>query len=464
MTSLRAGLVTDVGRVREANQDAGLATEQMVIVADGMGGHRGGETASRIAIDTVRAAGAPATTHELIDTVVAANEAIFGAAQHDPALDGMGTTLTGIALLPGLERPVLAVVNVGDSRTYLFHDDVLRTLTDDHSLVATMVRDGHLTEDEALAHPHRNILTRALGVDPTVDVDAWEVEPAPGDRLLLCSDGLVNEVSDAQIAAVLRRLADPAEAADELVRLANEHGGRDNVTVAVVDLVDVSAAHMTVGGGNGDAPPVERRPVAALGLMAASRASSEPEAVVREADPGPSPELADVDIDSDDPDRGFVTPKPVRERASRFTWRVGAFLLFLMAIAGIAVLAIADQVRGTYFVGVDRGEVVVYRGQPGGVLWFDPTVVERSGVRLTELTEQGQALVEGNSEADSFAEANAVLQGLVTAMSEESAVTETTVAPTPSTTTEKPAPSTTTTAQAADLGVEPEPTTSTTPG
>ncbi len=457
MTSLRAGLVTDVGRVREANQDAGLATDRMVVVADGMGGHRGGETASRIAIDTVRTAGAPTTTHELIDTVIAANEAIFAAARQDPMLDGMGTTLTGVALLPGPERAVLAVVNVGDSRTYLFHDDTLRTLTDDHSLVATMVRDGHLTEDEALAHPHRNILTRALGVDPTVDVDAWEVEPTPGDRLLLCSDGLVNEVTDAQIAAVLRRLADPAEAADELVRLANEHGGRDNVTVAVVDLVDLSSL-VTSDGADGDVATVERRPVTALGLLSASSGRVEP------ATPDTDPDLiaAAADLDSDDPERGFVTPKPTRERASRFTWRVGAFLLLLVVIVGIAVIAVLDQVRGTYFVGEDQGEVVVFRGQPSGLLWFDPSVVERSEVRVSDLTEAGQAIVDSEQELGSLAEANSVVQGLLTAMVDEPPITTTTALASPSTTTtDKPTPSTTTTAPAADLEVDPVPTTTT---
>ena len=386
MTSLHAGLVTDVGRVREANQDAGLATDRMVVVADGMGGHRGGETASRIAIDTMRAAGAPTTTHELIATVVSANEAIFSAARQDPMLDGMGTTLTGIALLPGTERPVLAVVNVGDSRTYLFHDDTLRPLTDDHSLVATMVRDGHLTEDEALAHPHRNILTRALGVDPSVDVDAWEVEPTAGDRLLLCSDGLVNEVTDAQIAAVLRRLADPGEAADELVRLANEHGGLDNVTVAVVDLVHLLDA---VIGSDRAAPSessttgagVERRPVTVQGLVSAA-SSDRPiydDPLVTDTDEAESLVAADdgdgePDLDTDDPERGFVTPKAPKERAFRLTWRVALFVVVLLAIAGIAVLAVADQVRGTYFFSADDGEVVIFRGQPGGVLCVDPSV------------------------------------------------------------------------------------------
>jgi protein phosphatase len=170
-----------------------------------------------------------------------ANEAIVGRARHEEDLRGMGTTICALAQVDFEGEPTLSVVNVGDSRAYLlkageFH---LEQITEDHSLVATLERSGQLTREEAAQHPQRNILTRALGIDSRVLVDSWEILPVEGDRYLLCSDGLFNEVSEAAIAAVLRRLADPRDAARELVRMANENGGHDNISVVIVDIVSV---------------------------------------------------------------------------------------------------------------------------------------------------------------------------------------------------------------------------------
>src|SRR5690606_37334757 len=167
-----------------------------------------------------------------------ANVAILERALADPTLRGMGTTLCVLALVEADGEERLAIANVGDSRIYVFANGELEQMTDDHSLVAALVREGRITEEEAEGHPQRNILTRALGMDSDVTVDAWEVVPLVGERWLLCSDGLFNEVSVDQMGAVLRRLADPQGAAAELVRLANDGGGRDNITVLVVDIVD----------------------------------------------------------------------------------------------------------------------------------------------------------------------------------------------------------------------------------
>src|SRR5205823_5486211 len=141
---------------------------------------------------------------------------------------GMGTTLTAVALVEEDGEDRLAVVNVGDSRAYLLQQGELEQLTDDHSLVAQLVREGQLTPEEATVHPQRSIITRALGLDPEVEVDMWELTPYRGDRLLLCSDGLTNELDDERIASVLRSVADPQEAANQLVQEANARGGNDN--------------------------------------------------------------------------------------------------------------------------------------------------------------------------------------------------------------------------------------------
>ncbi|HVN52333.1 MAG TPA: protein phosphatase 2C domain-containing protein, partial [Acidimicrobiales bacterium] len=187
MTRLRWGSATDVGRVRQENEDAIFVSPTLFVVADGMGGHRGGEVASGLATKALeRDFGpkvVPRSTDELVRAVQRANEAVVGAASDDPELAGMGTTLCAMALVDadgdadgdGDQR--LAIVNVGDSRAYLLKSGELEQITDDHSLVATLERQGRLTRDEAAVHPQRNILTRALGIDARVMVDSWEVRP-----------------------------------------------------------------------------------------------------------------------------------------------------------------------------------------------------------------------------------------------------------------------------------------------
>ncbi len=239
MTRLRAGSSTDIGRVRTTNQDQFLVTDELFAVADGMGGHAAGEVASLTAVEALRATYEEADGSEgLVAAAHQANRSIFERAQGNPELHGMGTTLVAVALVNEGNEDRLAIVNVGDSRVYLLRQGELEQLTTDHSLVQELVDDGQLTEAEATVHPQRHVLTRALGVDIDVNVDLLQVLPLKGDRLLLCSDGLVRELSDVQVASIMRRLADPDEAARELVAAANNRGGNDNVTVVIVDVVD----------------------------------------------------------------------------------------------------------------------------------------------------------------------------------------------------------------------------------
>jgi protein phosphatase len=235
-----AAAATDTGQIRAANQDSyGAFTDadhaRLFVVADGMGGHRGGETASRIAVETIgevfrRSEEGPEAT--LRDAFQAANQRIWQAAQEDADLHGMGTTGVALLLLPG--EP-LWLAHVGDSRAYRFRRGVLELLTVDHSMVEHMRERGLLTEEEAEHHPERNVILRSLGVQPTVEVDIASVATEPGDQFLLCSDGLSSVVPAAEIAAVLERHR-PADAARLLVDLANQRGGPDNVTVQVVQI------------------------------------------------------------------------------------------------------------------------------------------------------------------------------------------------------------------------------------
>ena len=239
--ALAWGAATDTGRVRTENEDAFVALPMVYGVADGMGGHAAGEVASAIAAGTLRdrlGAGAE-SVDVVVAAVVEANASIFQGAHSNAAQRGMGTTLTAMVVLvdaSGQRR--LAMANVGDSRSYVMRAGRLRRVTIDHSYVQELVSTGHITEIEARSHPRRNIVTRALGIEPNVRVDTWVLPFVLGDRYVLCSDGLVDEVDDAEIADLLLANASPQDAADALVAAANEHGGRDNVTVVVVDVLE----------------------------------------------------------------------------------------------------------------------------------------------------------------------------------------------------------------------------------
>ncbi|MGH9109312.1 MAG: Stp1/IreP family PP2C-type Ser/Thr phosphatase [Acidimicrobiales bacterium] len=241
MTVLQSGSATDVGRVRRSNQDVALEETDLFAVADGMGGHVGGDVAASVAVDTLRRSfrGQP-TVEGLRRAVAEANAAVWRRGQDQSGLRGMGTTLTATAVVAADDgRQVIALANVGDSRAYVFTRGRAIQVTADHSLAEEKVRQGELTEAEAAIHPHRHILTRALGVSSDVDVDLWELHLGEGDRILLCSDGLTNEVTDERIGEALRSVPDPTDAARTLVDAAVAHGGNDNVTVVVVDVLSV---------------------------------------------------------------------------------------------------------------------------------------------------------------------------------------------------------------------------------
>jgi serine/threonine protein phosphatase PrpC len=241
-----AAAATDIGLVRDHNEDAHLSNEPLYIVADGMGGHLGGEVASSIALETVSSAFAENGAEGLADAVRRANTAVFERSSSDPEVAGMGTTIT-VAVQVGAR---LRLAHVGDSRAYLFRAGRLQQYTDDHTLVGEMVRDGSLTEQQARTHPRRSILSRALGTGPDIVVDELEIELGDGDRLLLCSDGLNAMIDDAAIGDILAAQSEPQVVADALVAAAKRAGGSDNITVIVVDFSDDHDDES--GGGDGD--------------------------------------------------------------------------------------------------------------------------------------------------------------------------------------------------------------------
>ena len=233
---------TDIGRLRTKNEDAvwpqpeegqlvasGEGSAGLVVaVADGMGGHAGGEIASRVAIEA-----ATGTEGNAVERVKAANLAVVDTAFDRPRLAGMGTTMT-LAILT--DEPGVEIGHIGDSRAYLLRDGRLTQLTKDHSLVAEMVAVGELQPEQAAVHPLRSVITRAIGLEHSITVDKVHRKLRPGDRLLLCTDGLTSMLADGDIATVLGGGSLPSEAAVSLVSAANRAGGADNISVVVVDV------------------------------------------------------------------------------------------------------------------------------------------------------------------------------------------------------------------------------------
>jgi protein phosphatase len=392
---LAAGSATDTGLVRSNNEDSYLVDDEHVLyaIADGMGGHRGGEVASRTAIEALRAAisrGQPVN-----DAIVQANTAVIERASGDSELAGMGTTMTAAVVAGGRQ---LLIGHVGDSRAYLLHDGTMRRITDDHSLVEELVREGRLTPEQAEAHPQRAIVTRALGVDADVQVDVYTVEVAVGDRVLLCSDGLTTMVRDRDVERLARSEPDPQRAAEVLVEAANRAGGEDNTSVVVIDVLEVDAAVL---------PDPE--------LLAA------PVAVAtgpRPMPPAPEP----------------VAPPPPsrrhRESLGRRVW--GALLLFvpLVLVLGIAFAGVGWYARRSYYVGFVNGspnaQIVIFKGVPGGVLGWDPTVQQHTNLTADQLTQVDHDRVAGGAARGSLSDA----KRFVTRLKTNVAATSTTTTPT----------------------------------
>lgn len=227
------GKVTAVGRVRNHNEDGLIADDRNGIfaVADGMGGHRGGEVASKTALDALGKALKRGTPID--NAVIIANRAVYDRSNKNNDLHGMGTTLTA-GIFDRADKCTIA--HVGDSRAYLVRNEALKRVTTDHSLMAELIAAGQLTEDEAEVDPRRSMITRALGLDPTVEIDLQDLETLAGDRIMFCSDGLTTMMRDPAIATVLNEESEPQLAAQRLVDEANKAGGVDNITVVIVDL------------------------------------------------------------------------------------------------------------------------------------------------------------------------------------------------------------------------------------
>jgi PPM family protein phosphatase len=380
---LRFGASTDVGRMRTNNEDSYLSETPVAAVADGMGGHRAGEVASAIAMEELAALRGKgpwpnerAATDDLKRAIVRANRRIREAAAGDRELNGMGTTL--VAMLEDGDSVHLA--NVGDSRAYLLREGELTQVTVDHTLVQELIDEGKLTPEDAERHPQRSMITRALGVDHEVEIDLFTYKLQPGDRLLLCTDGLSGVLEPTQIRNVLLRVRDSQKAADRLVAMANEGGGPDNITVIVVDTAEAAGEPDStddlaagIGSATGAMPVVEDD---GAGRRSDGRAA-----------------------------------RAAKDRSLRTHRRLQRLLLVLIVVALVAVAVVAGRsfLYSRYWVGFDGDVVAVFQGVPGDVagLRFS-RMVERSPVSRAQVPAGYAARLEDGVPADGLDDARRV--------------------------------------------------------
>jgi serine/threonine protein phosphatase PrpC len=375
---------TDAGRKRRRNEDSFVQAPPLFAVADGMGGAQAGEVASRLAAAAFREfhEADDLDPEERVATIIQeANRRIYERAKSDAQASGMGTTITAALVAEG----GVAVGHVGDSRAYRLRNGQLAQLTEDHSLVADLVRSGRLTPDEADSHPQRSVITRALGTDLHVDVDTFTADVEAGDVFLLCSDGLTTMVGDDEITETVARSSSLEEATKALVKAANRAGGEDNVTVVLfrlegeqTDLEDTAIAE-TNGHGEADLEDTLTGLEAATVRTAAAEAMAESEDTLDAGQWGAS-------VDDEEP-----APKRRRERhwGRRVVWSV-LILVFALAVIAAAFWALSRA----NFIGADEdGNVVVYQGVPyglgGGIDLFRPRYV--STLRAVQLSPDERA-------------------------------------------------------------------------
>ena len=381
---LRYAARSDVGLVRSDNQDSGYAGPHLLVVADGMGGHAGGDIASStvitelVEIDHDSLAAGEAST-QLSRALARANREIARIAEERSELTGMGTTTT--ALMRARNKLILA--HIGDSRAYLLRDEVFTQITTDHSFVQTLIDEGRITEDEASTHPQRSVVTRVLTGDEDDEPDVGAREARIGDRYLLCSDGLSGFVARDTIEEQLSAGLSPAETADNLIALALKAGAPDNVTVIVADVVNSS----------GPTPPSTQPQV----VGAAAQRSSATRAVPTT----PAAKAAALTRETEDDERPELAEEGRSSRTGRWLRRLAALgvVALILGAGGYGAWAWTQQ---QYYIGDDEGRVTIYRGIPsdlGPISLSSP--VDQTDVLLSDLPDFYRTSVEETVTVDS---------------------------------------------------------------
>ena len=401
---------SDIGRVRSSNQDSGYAGVNLFFVADGMGGHAGGDIASAIASQHISLADEPLATsaeaeQKLIDYIYQAKQKIDASVKQHPAITGMGTTLSAM-MVTGTK---VTIAHIGDSRIYLARDGVVKQITTDHTFVQRLVDTGRISEEEALVHPRRSVLMRVLGdieQFPEVDIDTYETKP--GDRWMACSDGLSGVVPDQLMKNILLSNVDIQEAGELLVGEALEFGAPDNVTVVLVDVVDAqdeiefSPGRILVGSAANEVVIEQRKGLQVLRLlnpMTLIELLQKPEDPVSFAPE--SEELLEK----------ILKETKGRVRARRF--RQIATYLLLISVASYGLFLAIEYTQTRYFVAINDGYVVIFKGikEELGPFKFS-SVYKVTDVSVDSLTDFQREALERSITAESPEEAQRIVSQL----------------------------------------------------
>lgn len=397
-----------VGKVRSNNQDSGYAGEHLFVVADGMGGHAGGDVASALAIQSIAHVDraydtAPDAVQALRSALLEANQELAETVFEHPELAGMGTTVSGVVRVG--DR--LALAHIGDSRVYRWRDGVLTQMTKDHTFVQRLVDSGRITADEAAVHPRRSVLMRVLGdVDLTPEIDVDVLETRPGDRWVLCSDGLSGYVTEQRMGELLDEHVDPAAAVDALIDESLGHGAPDNVTVLIVGVDDstTSSVGSPVMVGSAAKPLT-------YSVIASKRSVRLPSLLLHPLTATSVPADEHFEPESEEFLRELIAEDARRKVRRRITWSVGILL-----VAGILIAALTAGYQWTqtrYFVGVSDGNVAIFQGVQQSIGPFPlSSVYVESGIDIDDLSPFSRERIESTINAGDLSEAISIVDRL----------------------------------------------------
>ncbi|ARC55478.1 PP2C-family Ser/Thr phosphatase [Frondihabitans sp. 762G35] len=407
-SSIKSAALSHVGKIRANNQDSGYAGNQLFVVADGMGGHAGGDVASAIAIRRIREVDKPYPSpgdaeFALQSSLIAANQLLAETVFEHQELTGMGTTVSAMVRVDDS----MAIAHIGDSRIYLYRDGELSQITADHTFVQRLVDSGRITPEEAAVHPRRSVLMRVLGdVDAAPEIDTAIIGTQPGDRWLICSDGLSSYLAEDRIRKALASGLDADAVGRRLVKETLDHGAPDNVTVVVVDVDDsaTSAAEVPTTVGSASVPltfegETGRRPLRL------------PTILLHPLKVATTPEDSHFEPESDEYLKELIAEDRRRARRRRITWLVALVVAALLVAA--AAFAGYRYTQDHYYVGEQDGTVVIYKGvqQSLGPIGLS-SVYEKTQVTVDDLSNYNRQSVEDTINAGSLKQARAIVERL----------------------------------------------------
>lgn len=352
-----ASAKSDIGKVREHNEDSFLCDEDLYIfaVADGMGGHSFGEIASTLALETIRSklTSFNPSTELLQSSIQKANLEVFNKSKNNPELKGMGTTITVCALT---DNSSILIGHVGDSRAYILRENEFVQITQDHSVVAALIESGTITEEQADLHPQRSVITRALGVDQNVQIDLSEVSLETKDRILICSDGLTSMVTEDQILSNLS-IGDAKTSAQNLINLANSEGGKDNITVIVIDIVDTNYVKEEV-------------------------------------------QIQEIEEIEEKP-KTKIIEKNIKQKNTGVVKRISFLFIILISILGVfswIIISVNNDFNNSYYLTKNnKNEIVIYRGiEKSPAFWLKPKVYKNTKIDFASITQTNQLQIENH--------------------------------------------------------------------